>query len=149
MLSQPVAVLRKDDKIVAFATVMVTDTKQEATVDLMRFLPEAPRGAMDFLFISIMEQMRSEGYRTFNLGMAPLSGMSKRDIAPVWDWIGGTLFEHGEKFYNFKGLRAFKTKFHPKWEPRYLAVSNGAGAALALMDVTLLIGGGVRGVVGK
>jgi phosphatidylglycerol lysyltransferase len=149
VLSQPVAVLHKDDKIVAFATVMVTDTKQEATVDLMRFLPEAPRGAMDFLFISIMEQMRSEGYRTFNLGMAPLSGMSKRDIAPVWDWIGGTLFEHGEKFYNFKGLRAFKTKFHPKWEPRYLAVSNGAGAALALMDVTLLIGGGVRGVVGK
>ena len=35
------------------------------------------------------------------------------------------------------------------WEPRYLAVSNGTGAALALMDVTFLIGGGVKGVISK
>ena len=70
-------------------------------------------------------------------------------FAPVWDRIGSTLFEHGERFYNFKGLRAFKSKFHPRWEPRYFAVAGGTGAVLALMDVTLLISGGVRGVVGK
>ena len=81
--------------------------------------------------------------------MAPLSGMARREAAPVWDRIGGTLFEHGERFYNFKGLRAFKAKFHPRWEPRYLAVSGNAGAALALMDVTFLIGGGVKGVISK
>ena len=81
--------------------------------------------------------------------MAPLSGMARREAAPVWDRVGNTLFEHGERFYNFKGLRAFKSKFHPRWEPRYLAVSNGAGAALALMDVTFLIGGGVKGVIAK
>ncbi|OLP59121.1 hypothetical protein BJF93_04170 [Xaviernesmea oryzae] len=147
--AQPVAVLYKDEKIVAFANVMVTDTKHEATVDLMRFSPDAPRGAMDFLFVSIMEKMKTEGYKTFNLGMAPMSGMSRRDTAPVWDRVGSLLFEHGERFYNFKGLRAFKSKFHPRWEPRYLAVSNGTGAALALLDATLLISGGVRGVVGK
>ncbi len=115
----------------------------------MRFAPDAPRGSMDFLFVSIIEHMREQGYAQFNLGMAPLSGMSKRDAAPVWDRIGGTLFEHGERFYNFKGLRAFKSKFHPKWEPRYVAVSNGTSAALALMDTTVLISGGVRGVIGK
>ncbi|MFK0384051.1 bifunctional lysylphosphatidylglycerol flippase/synthetase MprF [Agrobacterium sp. NPDC090273] len=149
ILSQPVAVLRKDGKITAFANIMVTDTKKEATIDLMRFSVDAPRGSMDFLFVSIMQHLREAGYESFNLGMAPMSGMSKRDIAPVWDRIGGTLFEHGERFYNFKGLRAFKSKFHPKWEPRYLAVQNGADAALALMDVTVLISGGVRGVIGK
>ncbi|MDX3924338.1 MAG: bifunctional lysylphosphatidylglycerol flippase/synthetase MprF [Shinella sp.] len=147
--SQPVAILRKDDGIVAFATLMLTDTKREATIDLMRFSPHAPRGAMDFLFVSIMEHMKNAGYESFNLGMAPLSGMSRRESAPVWDRIGSTLFEHGERFYNFKGLRAFKSKFHPRWEPRYLAVSNGTGAALALMDATLLISGGMRGVIGK
>lgn len=149
ILSQPVAVLRKDGKITAFANLMVTDTKKEATIDLMRFAPDAPRGAMDFLFVSIMQHLKETGYQSFNLGMAPMSGMSKRDAAPVWDRIGSTLFEHGERFYNFKGLRAFKAKFHPKWEPRYLAVQNGADAALALMDATVLISGGVRGVIGK
>ena len=48
------------------------------------------------------------------------------------------MFEHGERFYNFRGLRAFKSKFHPQWQPRYLAVAGGTGVVLALMDVTLL-----------
>ncbi|RYC12127.1 bifunctional lysylphosphatidylglycerol flippase/synthetase MprF [Ciceribacter ferrooxidans] len=149
VLTQPVAILTKDDRIVAFATVMTTATKSEATVDLMRFAPDAPRGAMDFLFISLMKHMREAGFSHFNLGMAPLSGMSRRETAPVWDRIGGLVFEHGERFYNFKGLRAFKSKFHPQWEPRYLAVTNGTGAALALMDITFLISGGMKGVVAK
>jgi phosphatidylglycerol lysyltransferase len=149
VLSQPVAVVKLEGRIVAFATVMVTGTKAEATVDLMRFAPDAPKGTMDFLFASILDYTREAGYRQFNLGMAPLSGMARREAAPVWDRVGGTLFEHGERFYNFKGLRAFKSKFHPRWEPRYLAVSNGTGAALALMDVTFLIGGGVKGVISK
>lgn len=147
--AQPVAVLRKSGQIIAFATVAVTHTLAEATVDLMRFAPEAPGGAMDYLFICLMEHMRDAGYRSFNLGMAPLAGLTRHDMAPVWDHIGSTLFEHGERFYNFRGLRAFKAKFHPRWEPRYLAVSGTAGAALALMDAALLIGGGMRGVIGK
>ncbi len=147
--SQPVAVVKIEEKIVAFATLMVTDTLAEGTIDLMRFLPEAPKATMDFLFVSILNGLKEKGYRRFNLGMAPLSGMARREVAPVWDRVGGALFEHGERFYNFKGLRAFKSKFHPRWEPRYLAVSNGTGAALALVDVTLLIGGGVKGVIAK
>jgi phosphatidylglycerol lysyltransferase len=147
--SQPVAVLRKEGRIVAFATLAVTDTKQEGTVDLMRFAPEAPRGSMDFLFAKIMEYLRDAGYARFNLGMAPLSGMAAREAAPVWDRIGGIVFEHGERFYNFRGLKAFKSKFHPIWKPRYLAVAGGVSPAIVMMDATLLISGGLRGVVGK
>lgn len=149
ILSQPVAVVRLNERIVAFANIMVTDTRQEATIDLMRFLPAAPGVTMDFLFVSIFNHLKEAGYERFNLGMAPLSGMIRREAAPVWDQLGGTLFEHGERFYNFKGLRAFKSKFQPRWEARYLAVSGGMEAALALLDVTLLIGGGVRGVISK
>ena len=147
--SQPVAILRLADKIVAFATVLVTDLKQEGSVDLMRFTPEAPKGSMDFLFVRIIEYLRDKGFQTFNLGMAPLSGMSLRESAPVWDRIGGVIFEHAEKFYNFKGLKAYKSKYSPRWEPRYIAVSGNASPVLAIMDVTVLIGGGIRGVVGK
>ncbi|MGO7425933.1 phosphatidylglycerol lysyltransferase domain-containing protein, partial [Rhizobium ruizarguesonis] len=136
-------------RIVAFANILVTESRQEGTIDLIRFSPDAPKGSMDFLFVQIMEYLREQGFTHFNLGMAPLSGMSKRESAPVWDRIGSTVFEHGERFYNFKGLRAFKSKFHPHWQPRYLAVSGGGNPMIALMDATFLIGGGLKGVVRK
>ncbi|WP_145640316.1 bifunctional lysylphosphatidylglycerol flippase/synthetase MprF [Neorhizobium alkalisoli] len=146
--AQPVAVLRLQGRIVAFATIAVTDTLFEGTVDLMRFAPDAPKGSMDFLFVRILEYMQQAGFKQFNLGMAPLSGMAQREAAPVWDRIGSVIFEHGERFYNFKGLKAFKSKFQPRWEPRYMAVAS-IGPAIAMMDATFLIGGGLRGVVGK
>lgn len=149
MTAQPVAVLRHEKRIVAFANILLTETREEASIDLMRFAPDAPRGAMDFLFVRLMTVLREEGYRNFNLGMAPLSGLSRREIAPIWDRIANTCYEHGERFYNFKGLRAFKAKFHPDWQPRYLAVAGGLNPALALVDSTLLIGGGLKGVVKK
>jgi phosphatidylglycerol lysyltransferase len=149
IMAQPVGILKKDGRIVAFANILVTTTNEEGSIDLMRFSPDAPKGSMDFLFVQILEHLRNAGFQRFNLGMAPLSGMSKRESAPVWDRIGGTVFEHGERFYNFKGLRAFKAKFHPDWQPRYLAVSGGVSPMIALMDATFLIGGGLRGVVRK
>lgn len=149
ILSQPVCLAHYQGEIVAFATMMMTGTKVEATVDLMRFSRSAPKGAMDFLFASMLDYFKLQGFQQFNLGMAPLSGMMRREAAPIWDRIGSTIFEHGDRFYNFKGLKAFKSKFHPRWEPRYLAVTNTGGAALALMDVTFLIGGGVKGIISK
>lgn len=146
--AQPVAVLRANDRIVAFATLMVTDTKDEATVDLMRFADDAPKGTMDFLFVSLFVAMKERGFRHFNLGMAPLSGFVTHASAPVWNHVGQAIFTHGERFYNFKGLRAFKAKYNPDWEPRYLVVGQMSPVA-ALLDVTLLIGGGLKGVVGK
>jgi phosphatidylglycerol lysyltransferase len=147
--TQPVAVLKCDGRIVAFANILLTDMREEGSVDLMRFSPEAPKGSMDFLFAQLMEYLKTQGYRRFNLGMAPLSGMSSHSTAPVWDRAGRTLYEHGERFYNFKGLRTFKSKFHPHWQPRYLAASGGLNPVLALMDATFLIGGGIKGVIKK
>lgn len=146
---QPVAVLRVERRIVAFANILVTDTLAEGSVDLMRFSPDAPKGSMDFLFVSVIEALRAQGFKTFNLGMAPLAGFSERRSSPVWDKVGRTVFEHGERFYNFKGLKAFKSKFHPQWQPRYMAAGGGINPVLALMDATFLIGGGVKGIMKK
>ncbi len=81
--------------------------------------------------------------------MAPLAGLSERRSSPVWDRVGRTVYEHGERFYNFKGLKAFKAKFHPRWEPRYMAAGSGLNPVISLMDATLLIGGGMKGLVRK
>lgn len=148
VLSQPMAVLRLDGRIVAFANLLLTDRHEQCSIDLMRFAPEAPSGSMVYLFGKMMIEMRDQGFTSFQLGMAPLAGMSDSQHAPIWDVIAATVFENGEKFYNFKGLRAFKEKFRPDWQPRYLAVSGTANPIFALMDTTLLIGGGLKGVIG-
>jgi phosphatidylglycerol lysyltransferase len=59
------------------------------------------------------------------------------------------VFRHGESFYSFRGLREYKDRFDPVWEPRYLASPGGLALPLILTDVASLIGGGLKGVFAK
>lgn len=145
----PVAVVRDAGRIVAFATLMTTDARIEASVDLMRHVPDAPNGTMDFLFVKLLQHFQAEGFQRFGLGMAPLSGMAQHPLAPNWHRLGRMLFSHGEHFYNFQGLRAFKEKFHPQWEARYLAAPGGLAPVFVLADAAALISGGLRGIIAK
>jgi phosphatidylglycerol lysyltransferase len=149
-LSQtPLALVRHEDRIVAFANLWAPDPRDELSVDLMRYATDAPSGVMDFLFIEILNWGRAQGYQWCDLGMAPLSGFERHRLAPLWSRMGGMLFDNGEQFYNFQGLRSFKDKFDPIWEPRYLAAPGGLALAGLLTDVAALISGGVTGIVAK
>lgn len=145
----PLAVARANGRAVAFATLMVTGVRDEASVDLMRHVNDAPNGTMDFLFAKLLLHFQAQGYRRFGLGMAPLSGMAEHPLAPRWHRLGRLLFSHGEHFYNFQGLRAFKEKFGPQWEARYLAAPGGMTPLFVLADVAALISGGMRGLITK
>jgi phosphatidylglycerol lysyltransferase len=140
----PLAVVRAQGVVTAFANLWTTGTKAELSVDLMRFDPRAPRGAMDYLFIELMLWGRREGYRSFNLGMAPLSGLESHPLAPAWHRVGNFVFRHGEHFYNFEGLRRYKAKFDPSWEARYLVAPGGIALPRVLVDVSVLIAGGMK-----
>jgi phosphatidylglycerol lysyltransferase len=113
----------------------------------MRFAPESPTGIMDFMFVELMRWSRQEGYRWFNLGMAPLAGLTNRRLSPLWSRFGALVFGRGERFYNFQGLKHYKDKFDPEWEPRYLAVPGGIALPMILANVSSLISGGLGGVV--
>jgi phosphatidylglycerol lysyltransferase len=63
--------------------------------------------------------------------------------------MGTLLFRHGEHFYNFQGLRAYKAKFDPEWRPRYLVAPGGLGLPGVFLDVAALIAGGLRGIVAR
>jgi len=140
----PVAVVRSAGAPAAFANLWTTGTKAELSVDLMRFDSDAPRAAMDYLFIELMLWGRQAGYRWFNLGMAPLSGLEAHPLAPAWHRVGNFIFRHGEHFYNFEGLRRYKAKFDPTWEPRYLVARGGIALPRVLVDVSVLIAGGMK-----
>jgi phosphatidylglycerol lysyltransferase len=139
----PMAVVEWRGAIVAFANVWESDSREELSVDLMRHASAAPRGVMDFLFVELMLWGRAQGYRWFNLGMAPLAGLEAHRLAPAWHKVGHFVYRHGEEFYNFEGLRSYKEKFLPEWRPRYLAASGRLALPRVLLDVTALISGNV------
>ncbi len=142
------AVVRSGGRIVAFANLWLAG-KTELSVDLMRYAEGAPKGVIDFLLIECMLWGRTQGYRWFNLGMAPLSGLEEHPLAPAWHKLGRLLTRYGENFYHFEGLRKFKEKFEPVWRPRYLAAPGGVALAGALLDVTNLISRGVGRILSK
>jgi phosphatidylglycerol lysyltransferase len=143
----PVAVVRVEGRIVAFANLWASGDRRELSIDLMRHLEDAPHSIMEHLFVELMLWGKAEGYQRFSLGMVPLAGLERRRLAPLWSQAGAFLFRYGEHFYNFQGLLRFKSKFAPQWEPRYLAAPGGFALPRVLSDTTLLISGGVAGLV--
>jgi len=145
----PVAVVVNGGQTVAFANIWPGAEKNELSVDLMRFGPDAPHSVMEYLFIQMMLWGKQQGYNWFNLGIAPLAGLEDRALAPLWDRLGAFVFHHGENFYNFEGLRQFKEKFIPEWRPKYLASPGGLALAQILANLATLISGGVKGIFMK
>jgi phosphatidylglycerol lysyltransferase len=138
----PVAVVERGGAIQAFANVWQGPGHIELSVDLMRYHHDAPKGVMETLLVHLMKWGREQGYRRFALGMAPLSGFEQSPVASLWNRFGAFLYEHGESVYNFQGLRAYKDKFNPVWEPRYLAYPGGLRLPLVLADVSAIVAGG-------
>jgi phosphatidylglycerol lysyltransferase len=145
----PIALARRQGTIMAFANLWTTLPKTELSIDLMRYTPAAPPGVMQYLFTELMLWGRAQGYRYFSLGMAPFSGLESRALAPLWTRAGAFMYQHGEHFYNFQGLREYKEKFDPVWEPRYIAAPGGLAFPRILANVAALISGGIMGVLAK
>lgn len=135
------AVLRLSGEIVAFANLWETPNREEISVDLMRHQPDTPYGAMDLLFVRLLQYGAAQGFQRFNLGMAPLSGLKPGPLAPIWSRLGAAVYGHGERLYGFSGLRSFKQKFGPDWVPRYIGTTPGVSVPRALIDAAVLIGG--------
>lgn len=142
------AVVRREGRILAFGNVW-TGGRTELAIDLMRFERGAPRGVMDYLLFMLMFWGQQHGFSRFNLGVSPFSGLESHALAPTWNKVGNFLYSHAEDFYNFRGLRAFKEKFGPVWEPSYLLAPGGLALPGILTEVAALVAGGVRGMVGK
>jgi phosphatidylglycerol lysyltransferase len=142
-------VVRQKGEILAFVTIWEGADKEEISCDLMRHLPEAPHGVMDYIFLELLLWSKQQGYRWFNLGMAPLAGLEDYSLAPLWDRLGTFIFRHGEHFYNFQGLRHYKEKFDPVWEPKYLAFPGLIALPRILLNLASLISGGLKGIVAR
>lgn len=131
----PCAVVRVGGRIIAFANILATPNHAEMSIDLMRHARDVPYGIMDFLFVRLIQHAQTQGYHWFTLGIAPLSGIDGRKLAPAWARGAAFLFRHGETLYGFEGLRSYKAKFATHWEPRYIAGPRGMAFARGMTAV--------------
>jgi len=145
----PMALVRREGRIIAFANIWTSGEYEELSVDLMRYLPESPHGVMEYLFIQLMLWGKQAGYQWFGLGMAPLSGLEDRWLAPMWNKVASFIFTHGEHFYNFQGLRHYKNKFDPVWSARYLASPGTFILPVIVTNIAALTSGGIKGIFVK
>jgi phosphatidylglycerol lysyltransferase len=90
---------------------------------------QAPNGTVELILDAAVRAVAAGGAEYVTMGLVPLSERTWLPAAynPLWlrlllTWVRA----HGRRFYNFVGLEAFKSKFHPReWEPIF-AVSNEA-----------------------
>ena len=125
--------------MIAFANLWEGLEAGELSVDLMRYVADAPAGIMDYLLSEVMLWGKARKFRSFDLGMAPLAGLETGRGAPVWQRLVGLWSRHAHRFYNFEGVRKYKDKFDPTWEARYIALPLGMHPTLALADVARLV----------
>ncbi len=149
--STPVIVIRHPAGYIdAFANLLSEYQAREACIDLMRHRPKTEGGQMDFLFVSLFEWAKAQGYATFNLGLSGLSGIGENPTDPAIERALHYVYEHVNQFYNFKGLHEFKAKFDPSWSPRYLiypSIASLPAVTIAMMRAdsgTNLLGGTLK-----
>lgn len=91
-------------------------------------VPGAPNGTVELMIDTAMRSVARDDCRYVTLGLSPLS--RRADVPPVPQplWLNAVLAwvrKHGQRFYNFDGLDAFKAKLKPeRWEPIYAVVNK-------------------------
>ena len=111
------AVRSPTGRIEAFANVIPSYQSNQGNFDLMRRRPDAPDGVMDYLFVYLIGWFRARGFEGMSLGFAPLANIEGSGVVARALRL---FYAYGSRAFNFRGLRVFKEKWHPRWEPRYL-----------------------------
>ncbi len=146
---QSIATIWYGEEMAAFANVWRSGDGCTLCIDLMRNRPDAPAVTMDALFSQLALWGREQGAARLDLGMAPLSGLATEREANALSRLGNFIYSHGEEVYGFEGLRRYKNKFDPVWEPLYLCGPERQNLAMALADVAILTSGGLRGMFAR
>ena len=122
---------------------------ETAAIDLMRYRPDAPRNAMEFLLLGVMTRLSEQGLREISLGMAPRTGLTAREGADLWTRFALLVYRRGDRLSDIEGVRRFKAKFDPEWRPRYLCCRSVLAPVGPLADAAFLIAGSARGIAPK
>jgi len=96
--------------------------------DVLR-LPHAPKGTADLLVVEALDLLRRDGAKLATLGTAPMAmeGGIHPDVhsSRLLSFVSRSVANCFSVFYNFDGVRRFKSKFAPSWwESEYILISQ-------------------------
>ncbi len=144
----PLAVVRREGKVEAFANLLESGGKEEIRTDLLRSSHEAPAVLEDYLLLEVLLWAKDKGFKWFNLGTAPLLDIQESPLAPFKDKIAQILSPYSH-VSSLGDIRKEKERFNPEWAPQYLAASANLPLSVAIANTLALIAKGGRSGVKK
>jgi phosphatidylglycerol lysyltransferase len=121
-------VAERGGAVVAYLVATPVPARPGWLVEQWPRLPSAPNGTTHLLVDAAMRAFAASGSGYATLGLAPLSERGGADDPRSPRWLRLTLRwlrAHGRRFYNFRGLEAFKASLQPmEWEPVF-AIAQG------------------------
>ena len=139
LVNFPCAVVRDNDKIVAFALVWSSPNKDEMMLDLIRYRHDAPPNVVDFMIIDLIQKARDQGYRWFNLGTAPISGLKNHPLKPIWYRVGVLMYRPSGIDDDVANIRGYDERFNPIWRPKYIVTPGSHKLPRIFDDIAKLI----------
>ena len=148
------------DCVVGFIVLSPVSQRNGWLFEQFPHVPGAPNGSVELMIDTAMRALADGGYGYATLGLSPLSTRAKVEPFdnPVWLRVMlAWLRKHGQRFYNFDGLDAFKSKLRPEtWEPVFVlsnesrvsfkTLSAIAGAFSGNATGRMIVGGLVRAI---
>lgn len=128
-------VFDKENNLLAYLNSIELAGNNSRTVDLMRRNPDFhAKGVMEVLFLHEILQAKEDGKTYYDLGLSPLAEMDKSlaDNKIAFNLLK-LIYEKQNKYYDFKGLHHFKSKFSPIWEQSFLAYPSNVTLAKVLL----------------
>ena len=116
-----------ENNVVGFILISLVSRRNGWLFEQFPHVPNSPNGTVELMIDFVMRVLASENFEYATLGLSPLS--VRANIKPFQNpfWLRillAWLRKHGQRFYNFDGLDAFKAKLQPeRWEPIF-AVAN-------------------------
>jgi lysyl-tRNA synthetase class 2 len=90
------------------------------SLSAMRRDRDTPNGLMEFLVVRSVELLRDTGIDEVSLNFAAFARFMRRPRNPA-ERLVGRLARLANPYFQIESLYRFNAKFHPRWEPRYLA----------------------------
>ena len=123
-----VFVAERGGDVVAYLVATPVPARDGWLVEQWPRTQRAPNGTTHLLVDAAMRAFASGGSRYATLGLAPLSEHDRTAMRGHPLWLRATMHwvrAHGRRFYNFRGLEAFKASLQPpRWEPVF-AIAQG------------------------
>lgn len=115
----------QEQEVVGFAAVIPVYARQGWFLeDLIRSV-RAPNGTTELLVDAAVRDAAALGSSYFTLGLSPLAGAVSKPL----EWAS----KYSAGLYDFRGVRAFKSKFRPaEWSPIFLSHPRDQSAVVAL-----------------